>query len=127
MLNIIKEQVQQFNNKSLKFANEVIDESINTGTEWQKILEKGLTGGVKLLEKQQDIVFDSLEELKKQTVDGGTRFNQLLDLPTTDEVADKLVMVIVKGTENATKVAGEITKTIGQLTKTEDNIANTGI
>lgn len=127
MLNIIKEQVQQFNNKSLKFANEVIDESINTGTEWQKILEKGLTGGVKLLEKQQDIVFDSLEELKKQTVDGGTRFNQLLDLPTTDEVADKLVMVIVKGTEKATKVAGEITKTIGQLTKTEDNIANTGI
>lgn len=127
MLNIIKEQVQQFNNKSLKFANEVIDESINTGTEWQKILEKGLTGGVKLLEKQQDIVFDSLEELKKQTVDGGTRFNQLLDLPTTDEVADKLVMVIVKGTEKATKVAGEITKTIGQLTKTEDNIVNTGI
>jgi len=75
----VKGTAKNVNAFALETSNEVIDASIATASVWQGVAEKAIKGGFKLVRKQQDITFDTLESVKGQLVDGRKRFAKLLN------------------------------------------------
>lgn len=77
-IHAIKGTAKNVNTFALETSNEVIDASISTASVWQGVAEKAIKGGIKLVRKQQDITFDTLEILKTQLIDSRSRFSKLI-------------------------------------------------
>lgn len=73
----IKESVDTANKYSLKTANELVDGAMVNSEQWQKVAAKAVKGGLKLAAKQQDIMFDTLEDVKVQFIHGTKRFRKI--------------------------------------------------
>jgi len=72
-----KATAKNVNAYSLKTADEAIDGALKNGERWQKIATKAVNGGLKLAEKNQEMVFSTLEEVKGQLVVSAKRMRQL--------------------------------------------------
>ena len=72
-----KTSAKKANQVALNTTEEVVTETINIASQWQKVTEKALKGGVKLLDNQQNLVFDALESYKKHFVNGKKRWNKV--------------------------------------------------
>ena len=66
------------NDFALNKTEEVVTESITIASQWQKVTEKALKGGVQLLENQQNLIFDTLETYKAHLLKGKKRFRKVL-------------------------------------------------
>lgn len=64
---------KEVNAYSLKTADEIIDVTKKNSLKWQKVAHKAVEGGFKIADKQQDLVFDTLETVKKQLVKNTSR------------------------------------------------------
>lgn len=64
----MKTTAANLNTNSLKVANTLVDDAVKNGKEWQGVAEKAIKGSLKLADKQQDIIFDTLETVKGQVV-----------------------------------------------------------
>jgi len=73
----IKETTQDVNEFILETSEDIVDGAIKRGNEWQGVANKAVKGGLKLAANQQNIVFDTLETLKGQFIDGRKRFKVL--------------------------------------------------
>ncbi|MEO0340449.1 MAG: hypothetical protein AAF242_14710, partial [Bacteroidota bacterium] len=58
-------------------ADEIVEGAISTTEQWQGITSKAIKGSLKLASKQQDIVFETLEDVKGQIVEGTKRTRAL--------------------------------------------------
>lgn len=76
-LNTVKTSANKANNYALKATEETVNETIAIAGQWQKVSEKALKGGVKLLDNQQNLIFDTLETYKSHFVKGKERLNNL--------------------------------------------------
>ena len=76
-INNAKKSATKANDFALNTTEEVVVETINIAEEWHKITEKALKGGVKLLENQQNLIFDALETLKTQFHYGKKRCSKI--------------------------------------------------
>ena len=65
------------NEYSLKTADQMIDGVLVNGERWSKVAEKAINGGLKIAEKNQEIVFSTLETVKTQVVHSAIRFGKL--------------------------------------------------
>ena len=65
--------VKSINKFMLDTTEEIIDESFERTADWQEVGQKALKGGVKIVAKQQDLMFDALEAAKKQILKGKKR------------------------------------------------------
>jgi len=72
-LKSIRNTVKEVNKFVLDTTEDVIDGTLNRAEDWQVVGEKALKGGIKIAAKQQDLVFDALETLKKQIKKGKKR------------------------------------------------------
>ncbi len=72
-----KTTVTKANNYALDTTEEVVLETINVAEQWQKVAEKALKGSVKLIDNQQNLVFDALETYKNHLVKGKKRFSKI--------------------------------------------------
>lgn len=72
-----KNSAKKANNYALNTTEEVVLETITVATEWQKVSEKALKGGVKLMANQQDLVFNTLEIFKFQLLDGKKKLSKI--------------------------------------------------
>jgi hypothetical protein len=63
----LRAKAQKINQRALNFSENVVEETLASGAEWQEILEKAVKNGTVLFGKQQDIVFETLEAIKGQT------------------------------------------------------------
>jgi leucyl aminopeptidase (aminopeptidase T) len=72
-----KNSAKKANNYALNTTEEVVLETITVATEWQKVSEKALKGGVKLMASQQDLVFNTLEIFKFQLLDGKKKLSKI--------------------------------------------------
>ncbi len=72
-----KKSALKANNYALNSTEEVVTETITIASQWQKVTEKALKGGVKLLDNQQNLIFDALETYKNHFVKGKKRFNKI--------------------------------------------------
>jgi hypothetical protein len=73
----VKDTAKNINDYSLETAEEIIEGAVKGSKEWQVVAEKAVKGGLELAEKQQDIVFDTLETLKGQLTTSSKRFRNL--------------------------------------------------
>ena len=72
-----KSNANKANNYALNATEEVVTETISIATQWQQVTDKALKGGVKLLDNQQNLIFDTLESYKKHFVKGSKRLRKV--------------------------------------------------
>ena len=72
-----KTSAKKANDYALHTTEEVVTDAITVAGQWQKVTEKALKGGVKLLDNQQDLIFNTLESYKKHFMAGKKRFKQI--------------------------------------------------
>ncbi len=73
----VKSNANKANNYALNATEEVVTETISMATQWQQVTDKALKGGVKLLDNQQNLIFDTLESYKKHFVKGSKRLRKV--------------------------------------------------
>ncbi len=73
----IKKASKSVNDYTLKTAEELVGGALENGAKWQAITNKAIKGSLKLADKQQDIVFDTLETVKGQLISNAGRFVKL--------------------------------------------------
>ncbi|MCR9289991.1 MAG: hypothetical protein NXI23_21680 [Bacteroidetes bacterium] len=76
-LNQVKATAKNLNTGALEVTESLVETTLVNGKEWQGVAEKAIKGGLKLADKQQDIVFDTLESVKGQMVKSVVRFREL--------------------------------------------------
>jgi hypothetical protein len=69
----IRNTVKSINKFFLDTTESVLEETIERAEDWQLVGQKAITGGIKVVAKQQDLMFDALEVAKKQLVKGKKR------------------------------------------------------
>lgn len=72
-----KNSAKKANDYALNTTEEVVTETITIASQWQKVTEKALKGGVKLLDNQQNLIFDTLETYKSHFVTGSKRLRKV--------------------------------------------------
>jgi hypothetical protein len=72
-----KDMVVNSNKYALEATENAIDNVEKNATEWQKLSEKAVNKGFKLASKQQELVFDTLEEVKTQVKTTRNNFKKL--------------------------------------------------
>jgi hypothetical protein len=73
-----KKSLNKANEFALNTTEEVVTETITIASQWQKVTEKALKGGVQLLENQQNLIFDTLETYKAHIIKGKKRFRKVI-------------------------------------------------
>lgn len=76
-LNTVKKTAKNVNKVALETADDLVEGVFSNGEEWQELTTKAVKGGMKLAERQQEIVFDTLEEVKGQLSSSVKRFRKL--------------------------------------------------
>ncbi|MEM1217581.1 MAG: hypothetical protein AAGH79_01655 [Bacteroidota bacterium] len=73
----VKETATSINKFGLETAESALDSAVATGKEWQGVARKAVNSGLELADKQQEIVFDTLDAVKEQMTEGAKRFRGL--------------------------------------------------
>lgn len=76
-LNTTKKVAKQTNEFALNTTEDVVLETITVAGQWQKVTDKALKGGLKLMANQQDLVFTTLEIFKGQMINSKKRFTKI--------------------------------------------------
>lgn len=75
--NNIKEQAKKLHDTALETSHDLVEGSLETGEQWQRVMAKALKNSTILLGKQQDMVLDTLESIKGHYQTGGSRLRKL--------------------------------------------------
>ncbi|MEL7021334.1 MAG: hypothetical protein AAGK47_07000 [Bacteroidota bacterium] len=73
----VRKAVKETNDLALETTASLIDGATKNGEKWQQLTRKAINGGLELAGKQQEIVFDTLEAVKAQIVQGRDRTKKL--------------------------------------------------
>ena len=72
-----KKVAKQTNEFALNTTEDVVLGTINAAGQWQKVTDKALKSGLKLMANQQDLMFSALEMFKGQVVTGKKRMTKI--------------------------------------------------
>lgn len=73
----VRGAVKTANEYGLKTADSMLDNALENGEKWQNVANKAVKGGLQLAERQQDMMFKTLEVVKGQFVKGVKRTRAL--------------------------------------------------
>jgi len=73
----VKSTATKANAFALKSTEEVVSGAIQFTAQWQDVSKKAITGGLKLADAQQDILFNTLEAAKGHAIKGFKRSKAL--------------------------------------------------
>ncbi|MEO0727234.1 MAG: hypothetical protein AAFZ63_21995 [Bacteroidota bacterium] len=120
----VKSSISEMHEEVLSTAHQMVDVSLESGAKWQKLMTKVLHQGTDLFEKQQDMTFNALEEVKSQFMTSNKRFKQLLGLNQTKaKKAAKLRKENgVRARKATTKVADLTAEVDADFLSTQDNL-----
>ncbi|MEM8583185.1 MAG: helix-hairpin-helix domain-containing protein [Bacteroidota bacterium] len=114
----LKSGISSVHDDVLHTADKMVDVSLESAGKWQKLGSKALNKGTDLLDKQQDIAFNTLEEVKSQYLKGNKRFIKLIGLDRTK--AKKAAKLKI---DAASKTAKKAIKTVtGKAEKAQDDL-----
>ena len=77
VINTTKKVAKQTNELALNTTEDVVTGTITALSQWQKVADKALKGGLKLMANQQDLVFNTLDIAKGQLVQSKKRFSKI--------------------------------------------------
>lgn len=109
----VKKVVVNLHDNVLKNTEELVDVTIKTGAKWQKLMAKAVKNSEPLMNKQVDLVFDTIESLKSQFTQGRTRVSHLLGTDTKE--IKKVSKKVVKETRDNVKKVVRRAKTVDQV------------
>lgn len=66
------------NDVALAKTEQIVTESLEFTAQWQNVAEAAIKGGLKLSLKQQELVFDILNEVKSDLKEGKKKFGELV-------------------------------------------------
>lgn len=72
-----KENATKVNDFALKTTENSVTELIQVASQWQATSEKAVKGGLKVLENQQNLFFNTLENYKSQLVNSKKRIQKI--------------------------------------------------
>ncbi len=104
----IKDKAANINQMALKTTNDIVEETIATGEQWQNLLAKTLRKGTTMFGKQQDLVFSGLEMLKDQYSYGSKRLRKLLASEPTKSKTPKTATNKTAATAKTSKNIDEV-------------------
>lgn len=73
----VKTRTKNVNDFMLDNTEDLVNEAIVRGEQWQNVAAKAVKGGLKLAANQQDIMFDTLETIKGQFKNTRTRIKDI--------------------------------------------------
>lgn len=76
-LNQLKKAAQKTNNYALETADTLVDTVAANSEKWHKVAEKAVKTGLKMADKQQELVFSTLEAVKGQLGGSAKRLKKL--------------------------------------------------
>jgi len=115
--NEVKKTVKKLNKKAIKLSEGLVEEGLATGEQWQAIFAKALKNGAILADKQQDMMFDTLEEVKEQLLKGNFRLRKLFNFDFSVKKEAKKVFKKVK-------TAAEAIPAVDRVEKIAENLAD---
>ncbi len=115
--NEVKKTVKKLNKQAIKLSESLVEEGLATGEQWQAILAKALKNGAILADKQQDMMFDTLEEVKEQLLKGNFRFRKLFSF-------DFSVKKEAKKVYKKVRTAAEAIPAVDRIEKIAENLAD---
>jgi len=90
-----------------------VDETLATGEQWQKLFIGAVKKGTKVMDKNQDLVFDALEEVKAQYLKGNKRFWKLFSFGyPKSKLAKTATKAVKKSTAKVTATAADAKATV---------------
>lgn len=95
----IKNSLVDLNSRLVNTSEEVIDGTVLTGEKYQKLFAKTVKKTEPIIEKQVDIVFDTLEEIKDQYQASAQRFRKLIGWKDIKKSTKNTLKSIRKTTE----------------------------
>ena len=133
----LKATTKNVNEKALELTDSLVEETLAIGEQWQGLFAKALKDGVKLLGKQQNLVFSTLESIKGQYNTDSIRLKKVLGwgekkaekqaeaVKEVKELTIKTKKVAVKKTRKTVKQVKA--KVQSKVATTDDLKAITGI
>lgn len=116
---VVMTSVKNVHNNVIETAETLIEESVISGVKYQKMAVKAIKKTEPLIDKQVDIVFDTLENIYDQFEDGNKRFQKLLGITKTVKKVKSSIKKTIKATaENIENTTDKFKKT---AEKVEDN------
>ncbi len=112
------DQALQIHDTALVVSDNLVEGSIITGARWQKLMVKALKDSTVLFGKQQEMVLDTLEEMKGQYLHGNVRLRKLLGIKAPS---------FVKAVEEAAKPAAAKIKAVKDTSIMAKEVAKMGI
>ena len=73
----VKDTVKEVNSFVLETTEDVVDGVIKSGEQWQNVAVKATKGGLELTARQQDIIYETMDTMKKQWVSGRKKLNKI--------------------------------------------------
>jgi predicted flap endonuclease-1-like 5' DNA nuclease len=114
----IKKTTKKLNDEILSTSKDIVEGTLESTEQWQVILEKGLKGGTKLLNKQQDLMLDTLEGIKNQVEVDVDRYTKLLGLEKLAKRGNSIIKSVKNFAPKLTDRAEDVYKEAKE--KTED-------
>lgn len=117
-------QLNNLHEGALHLTEALVDETLAAGKKWQAVMAKAMKAGVTIMGHQQELVFDTLESLKKQYQKGAGRAIHLVNAEvkaakaTVEQAVEEVTAEIEAATANVTKT------TKGRPRKTEATVKN---
>ncbi|MEL6122264.1 MAG: DUF4332 domain-containing protein [Bacteroidota bacterium] len=110
----LKERISKINDQAILTATDMVDGSIKTGAQWQKLYAKSLKKSEPVIAKQINMAFDTLESLVDQYQSGTKRFKNLLniDANTTKKVKKAARKTVKKVKADVADAAGTIQESV---------------
>ena len=73
----LKKAAIKANEVTYETAEKFVDTALETTEKWQNVANKAVKGGLKLAERQQEIVFSTLETVKGQLMNSAVRLRKM--------------------------------------------------
>jgi predicted flap endonuclease-1-like 5' DNA nuclease len=115
----IKEGVAKTHDKLLKVSEESLEGALATGEQWQNILARSLKKGTKFIGKQQDLVFETLEGIKKIHQNNLKHLRDLADVKAAKKEVKATVKKVSKKVETVTEEVKADVKSAKKVVKAE--------
>lgn len=122
----IQEGAKKINKTLMEASEEIIEVTVETGEQWQKLISKAVKNSQPLLKKQSEIMVDTMEGMKKEAQYGVKRFEKLtgFDFGKMEKtIKSSVPKPPTWAKEQFEKVADRAEDILGEVSKRGDEIA----
>lgn len=112
--NTLRTKVNEVNEDFLKVSNEIVDETLATGEQWQAVFAKAMKTGTKALDQNQKLAVKAVAGARVQYVNGSRRLMNLLGIDAA-KVSEQVKETVEDAKESVEKATNSARKTANKV------------